>query len=457
MFAQHPVDPYNIARNLPPPEDALFDPAAVPLMVPPDLGGGGGQQGGDGQQADNPDPNDEIEQERRINAARGLLMTYFTDEKKTPGFQFRRFLGQGGYGIAALVADVRNKELPPRLLVVKRGFGGEAVEKSMGREIDCLQCIRGGMHFAQILAFRQRFSTKPIWEIRDLFRNRGRYLNGLPGPTIVTEYVENGTFEDFFDKTREWQEPVPNRILWNILLCGIRACIGMMWPIMAEHKAPTQIETIGPNRPPLMLQHSDIHMKNVVFGELQHGSEEHDLVPAYKLIDFGVARNVAEDNFPPLQPEKGPFWNGRDVAGLVMALIAKVYNWEPRWGAFLDGYIQTDAWDLYIPGAELRYPWLDPDLRELIGRMMAKDEPNRIPIRDCLAMATAAVRDKTADDYPNRREAETDDAILAYIQRAFHDAEQNPAQAPWFVPDARRPAPRPSAAGAVSAAAAGGR
>ncbi|KAK8070763.1 kinase-like domain-containing protein [Apiospora hydei] len=218
MFAQHPVDPYNVARNLPPPEGALFDPAA----------------------------------ERRINAARGLLMTYFTDEKKMPGFQFRRFLGQGGYGIAALVADVRDKELPPRLLVVKRGFAGEAVEKSMGREIDCLQ----------ILAFRQRFSTKPIWEIRDLFRNRGRYLNGLPGPTILTEYVENGTFQDFFDKTREWQEPVPNRILWNILLCGIRACIGMMWPIMAEHKAPTRTETIDPNRPPLMLQHSEIHMKN---------------------------------------------------------------------------------------------------------------------------------------------------------------------------------------------------
>ncbi|KAK8023919.1 hypothetical protein PG993_011985 [Apiospora rasikravindrae] len=448
MFAQHPVNPYNPARQLPPPGGRPVRPdrRAYGRSGLRAFASGRRPTGWRRRRKSRSKKNDA---EQNANVARNQLMNYFADPKKTPGFEFRRFLGQGGYGVAALVADVRDQELPPRLMVVKRAFPGKGTEKSMRTEISWLQ----------ILAWRSRYTTSFVWEIGDLFRSRARYLNGLPGPTIVTEYVENGTFENFFDKTCESPEPVPNRILWSILLCGIRACIGMMWPIRAPHKAPTEIEIIDPSRPPLMLQHSDIHMNNVIFGELQHGSEEHDLVPAYKLIDFGVARDVDEDLFPPgkfhniipLLPPPFP----SSVPSLlmirlfptnqiVMALIAKEYNWWSRWGAFMDGYIETDAYDLYMPGAELRYPTLDPDLRQLIGRMMAKEEPHRIPIRDCLALATAAVRDKTADDYPANRAAKTDDAILGYIQRAFHDARLGPSPdlPPGIAPDARRP-PKP--------------
>ncbi|KAK8073957.1 kinase-like domain-containing protein [Apiospora phragmitis] len=361
--------------------------------------------------------------EALANATRGELMAHFTIRRRTPWFQFRRFLGQGAYGVAALVADER-AEGPPRLLVVKRGVD-ERGQVSIRREIYVLELLRGGMHSVQLLAYRDRLVGSPFWEIRDLFRNRGRYLNRLVGPTLVTEYVENGTFEDLYDKTKTWPEPVPNRILWRILLCGIRACIGMAWPTFGEHKAPGRIEVID-NRPPL-----------------QHGSAEHDVVPAMKLIDFGLARDATTGDDPPQQPEKGAFWNTRDCAGLVMALIAKAYNWQPRPGAFMDGYIETDAWDLYMPGAEFRYPTLDPPLRELIGRMMAKNEAHRVPLSVCLAVAEEAVRNHTAADYPDNWQGETDEAIMEYVQRAFLNgsAQPQPPQAP--PPQPTQPPPPP--------------
>lgn len=113
--------------------------------------------------------------------------------------------------------------------------------------------------------------------------------------------------------------------------------------------------------------------------------------------------------------------NTRDTAGIVMALIAKAYNWQVRWGAFMNATIETDVLDLYTPGAEQRYPWLDQELRERIGRMMAKDEQHRWPLSLCLQKAQNAVRTRTAADYGIDWREETDQAIMEFIQQAFHD------------------------------------
>ncbi|KAK8102977.1 hypothetical protein PG984_016123 [Apiospora sp. TS-2023a] len=374
---------------------------------------------------------------RGPDAIRGELMFHFTDRRATPGFQFVKFLGSGTYGTAALIHDHREAGggLPPRKLVVKRGFG-KAGQWGIKREIEYLKVVRGGHHFAQLLAFRDRLDDDPWREIRELFGRRGRYIQGLPGPTLVTDYAENGTFEEFYLKCCVMERHVPNRLLWSLLLCGIRMCVGMSWPCMAPHKAPMRTETIdAPQRAPILLEHNDMHMQNVLFADIEHGSAEHNLVPSTKLIDFGTARDATFNAVRILDAHKGPFWNTRDTAGIVMALIAKEYNWQIWAGAFLDGTIETDAWDLYMPGAQQRYPWLDEELRELIGRMMAKEEQHRWPLTLCLQKAENAVRTRTAQSYGINWREETDQAIMQFIQEAFHD--------PPAPPGPPRPLPQP--------------
>lgn len=120
-----------------------------------------------------------------------------------------------------------------------------------------------------------------------------------------------------------------------------------------------------------------------------------------------------------------------------MALIAKEYNWETQYGVYMDGNVETDAYDLYMPEAQQRYPWLDEELRELIGRMMAKQEQHRWPLAVCLERAETAVRTRTAASYGLNAAEETDDAIVDFVQRAFHEAYVPPPPPPG------RPLPQP--------------
>lgn len=293
----NPVDP--AAGGAPNPQGAMT--AAVAALE-------AALAAGDGDGENNNVAHEVMMGPRGPDAVKGQLLRHFTDQRRTPGFHFVRFLGQGTYGAAALVTDARAGAGPPRKLVVKRGFG-KAGQWGVKREIEYLKVVRGGEHFAQLLAYRDRLDDDPVRELRELFRRRGRYLQGLPGPTLVTDYVENGTFNDFYTKVCAWERHVPNRLLWSILLCGkrpkegerentfsrpsssliwsliilvsgrstgIRMCIGMSWPCMAPHKAPTRTERIdAPQRAPILLEHNDIHMNNgellLLTGQSLHG------------------------------------------------------------------------------------------------------------------------------------------------------------------------------------------
>ncbi|CAJ2513037.1 Uu.00g011560.m01.CDS01, partial [Anthostomella pinea] len=115
-------------------------------------------------------------------------------------------------------------------------------------------------------------------------------------PYFYMEFLENGTLKQFQqrftisgrtlpDGTRE--TPVmPNRLLWSIFLCLIRACVGMAWPPLGpvlQLEFPREEE-------PLRLAHSDMHHDNLMFGPLEPQFDEHARVPVMKLIDFGEAK-----------------------------------------------------------------------------------------------------------------------------------------------------------------------
>lgn len=201
---QHPVAPM-LAIN---PVNPAAPVAPAPPQQPQNAGNGNG----------NDVPAIVDQGPRGPDAIRGQLLLHFTDRRRTPGFHFVKFLGQVTYGTAALVTDTRENG-PPCKLVVKRGFG-KTGQWGVKRGIEYLKVERGGQHFAQLLAFRNRLDDDPLREIRELLGTRGRYLQALPRPTLVTDYVENGTFADFYSKCCAMDKYVPKRLLWSILLCG---------------------------------------------------------------------------------------------------------------------------------------------------------------------------------------------------------------------------------------------
>lgn len=44
-------------------------------------------------------------------------------------------------------------------------------------------------------------------------------LVGLAGPSIVTEFLENGSLVDLLVRVTRARVQVPNRVLWFIMLC----------------------------------------------------------------------------------------------------------------------------------------------------------------------------------------------------------------------------------------------
>lgn len=76
------------------------------------------------------------------------------------------------------------------------------------------------MHIVQLLAARdQSYAPTLVERSLNLLLRRGRYLNALPGPTMVMEYLENGNLRQFMSRAIASNERIPNRVLWVIFLC----------------------------------------------------------------------------------------------------------------------------------------------------------------------------------------------------------------------------------------------
>ncbi|KAK8005668.1 hypothetical protein PG990_011705 [Apiospora arundinis] len=367
------------------------------------------------------------------------VQTHFNNR---PGFRFVKFLGAGVFGVAALIEDSR--EYP-------RGRLSSSV-------------LRGGMHFPQILGYRARYAdsrylenivpagriqrfmynilpTGRIRHVSDLFATmRGRYLNDLPGPSLVMQLIENGSFEDFFRKVQVMNGHVPNRVLWSIALCFARMLIGMAWPPFAGHKAPERLE-VPYNRKPYFIQHNDIHYNNVMFGDIQHGSEEHSLVPQLKLIDFGRADyydpykwldktlprpHIASDAF------KGDRRNTISFGLLLQAIITKQWPQDGKAPPCYMGLVRTQAELLWLPEYRDDYPWLDPELKELVGYLMAVFHPDRLPVEEILARCERGLRKRPADFGAEYEADETDAACERFIKQTFNDAFYQAAFPPGY-------------------------
>ncbi|KAK7999118.1 hypothetical protein PG991_014793 [Apiospora marii] len=109
-----------------------------------------------------------------------------------------------------------------------------------------------------------------------------------------------------------------------------------------------------------------------------------------------------------------------------MRLITGEANRLPDRTAKMPDGVETEATLLWQAGAQNRYPWLDENLRELIGHMMAVDHANRPELKSTLKSTREVATRLRSADFPSAiKEEESAAAIIAFVQRFFLDAQES--------------------------------
>ncbi|KAI1166080.1 hypothetical protein F5B18DRAFT_120427 [Nemania serpens] len=178
-------------------------------------------------------------------------------------------------------------------------------------EEDILRSLWGAEHIIQLLSIvRNEYHNKPKWQepfarsieiLNPIFPwklriDRNRFPEARRTRFFMMEYLPRGTAEQLVERCDALQvDEISEPLLWYFFLCLSRACIAMAYPPRGGVRDPPRIlrETAPPHgQPPSLLCHYDLHMGNVMFGELGDPEDTpvcHQVTPVLKVIDFGMA------------------------------------------------------------------------------------------------------------------------------------------------------------------------
>ncbi|KAI0471204.1 hypothetical protein F4859DRAFT_522468 [Xylaria cf. heliscus] len=192
-------------------------------------------------------------------------------QDKDQRFRYQGYHGHGGQGMVLKVVfkEPGAATSQQRMLMMKYGKDTKRFES----ERKALKDFIGCRHLGQIFI--------PQNDPMVASKRTDSYSH------IFLEAIENGTLLAFTERYRRRNPGTtfPNRLLWSIFLCMIRACISLAYPL----NDPESNETMGRLQlpQPTGYAHNDIHSANFVFGELLPDAPEHTVIPILKLIDFG--------------------------------------------------------------------------------------------------------------------------------------------------------------------------
>ncbi|KAI1322361.1 hypothetical protein F5Y16DRAFT_386728 [Xylariaceae sp. FL0255] len=300
-----------------------------------------------------------------------------------------------------------------RRLCLKRTIDEDG-EDDLRSEIRTLRAINGSQHVIGLIAYRddpepvaaQLRVTTPWPRVGPI---QETVLSGLAGPVVIMEYMENGTLARVAERLGRgtWQGPIPNRFLWAIYLCGIRACIATAYQLGFDLEADPILETIWPARQPVQLAHGDLHYNNIMFGDADPTIQEHSLIPILKWIDFGAAHIHADED------GEGVERNILDVSNMINCLITGT---EPD-----ADEMDVDEMDAVDLAPDM--PGLDEELQDLIRRGRAVDFLDRPSLADMFFRTYQAVTNRNEAFYRNSGLRESDDDIREFVQTLIYNPD----------------------------------
>ncbi|KAI1134451.1 kinase-like protein [Hypoxylon sp. FL0543] len=345
------------------------------------------------------------------------IKRYFQDYKKH--YKFDTPIANGQHGVAVVVTRFARKDPPsPEIsFVVKRAYdeSGDAIE-ILENEIQWLKRLRGAPHVIQIVELEP-----------DPFKDFNR-------PTLVTEYVENGTLTELIERASFRRRPVPNRILWAFYSCLVRTCIAMAWPdrgAAGELQANEQFPTDWKERPQRQLIHGDLHPDNIVIGELSPLADEHLVAPILKVVDWGLARVVPDLHNVGL----GVTVNIFDISRIMRMLITldTTFELEPKRVPLQPTkpdepprYCMTASPNLAKPN----YLHLDDDLRDLVIQCTSTNRDDRPNLEALCNIISLNMGTKTETYYRQAPYSrwERERAVQNYVQQMIFYGSDDEAQ-----------------------------
>ncbi|ETS87414.1 hypothetical protein PFICI_01242 [Pestalotiopsis fici W106-1] len=302
-----------------------------------------------------------------------------------PNYVYEKSLGNGANGIAWLCSRAGGAGPQTQKFVMKRAMDEEA-DAGLETEIQTLELLTGSPHNLQMVTLADLLGSKDF----------------PSGPTLITEYLPNGTLGRLLERLNKRGSTVPNRLLWRVFLCLIKACIALahppQWP--GNDKLPPEVWPAGTD-PTAHICHSDLHIENVVFGELD--GSEHDLVPILKVIDFGCA-----DRYDLKDEQQKKEYESLKI---------------DHTNVFSMGCCKTFAGALFEKGSsQITNPKLDSDLAVLVARCLSDEVATQPNLRNMAIGTATAIRVRTEAHYVGRPE-ETDESIRQLLKAVMFDAE----------------------------------
>ncbi|KAI1161998.1 kinase-like domain-containing protein [Nemania serpens] len=330
------------------------------------------------------------------------LQRFFATDNR---FRFVKKLPSGATGNCVCFEERHPQTGNTRKIVLKYpGDDAETTLDAMKNEISWLRVLRHSNHIVKILTIQNG-------------PNAG--LRGLDSIFIILEFMENGSLGQFIDRSIDIE--LPNRILWSLFLCLVRACIAMAWPPQQQG----QPEEPKPNVRPSSLAHWDMHGENLLLGRLG-GISEHSLVPILKLIDFDNAAEVDKE-IEPDPADKHAFDDELELeryrrrqGATSMGARANILDIGQIMARILCGDHSLDEGGCreFI---EHEYPLLDEDLQLLIVRCLAADPLNRPNLDELLERTLNAALSRTYRNTPYHK-YETDARVREIVQRCILNA-----------------------------------
>ncbi|KAI1094463.1 kinase-like domain-containing protein [Rostrohypoxylon terebratum] len=374
-----------------------------------------------------------------------------------PEWKYERIIGEGSGSIAYLIKSKHRSLGRHRRVVIKRGTS-ELGDEELRIEMAWLELVRGAEHICTMLACRDDKEipqtsaiqtgltfVKRIFAKQGNLRRRVRkvlrrstlddelQLRELaPWPVIVLEYMPHGDLKRMVERAKRYNIAVPNRLLWSIFLCLVRACIGMAYHQALPEGSQTRTETIPAGQNQHSLVHGSMNLSNIMIGNPFARFGEHTLGPVAKLIDLGMAATATDG--------QGVRYNLWDVSAIMMTLVTLDITWGVSPRTTYRG-IQTNATPILGDAGKTRYPLVDDDLRDLLARCLAQNPLHRPGLRDMLAELELRIT-KSAENFPfNLRPGEEDVAVSRFISRCIYDADVLPdpeprpdIESPFIVP-----------------------
>ncbi|KAH9884160.1 hypothetical protein F4778DRAFT_763842 [Xylariomycetidae sp. FL2044] len=291
------------------------------------------------------------------------------------------------------------------------------------RELQWLQELKGAEHIVQLARTRRRSP-----------------LDSLDGPTLIMEWLPNGTLGQFIRRARNWSVELPNQVHLRLFLCLTRMCIAMAYPPRETRNGVVTRERI-PEDPILrearyQLRHADMHNNNVLIGDLDVTEFEHALVPPLKLIDFDRAE-IQDD---PDIPHAGNKGNIRDIGFVMYTVITRSDEFAPPPGPVtINIRGREETFQSY--GANLvsdranRCPNLDRALGDLVAWCLATDyavtptlDELWAALRDLIRSRDPYSYDNDAANYPARGYWERPRRIQFLLKGLIFEASTDPGQ-----------------------------